>query len=288
MIGSALVEELRGAGHEVLRLVRRTPGAADERGWDPATGRLDAGALDGADGVVNLCGSPQKARRWSAATKRLMTESRVGSAAALAAAVAEHKVPALLSASGTNIYGDTGTSAVTEQSPFGGAGQFLGELARDWEAATGRAAEAGSRVVLMRTGGVLDRSGGLLQALYPLFKAGLGGRLGSGRQYMSWIALPDHVRAVRFVLENPGLSGPVNFVAPEPATNAEFTRALGAAVHRPALFTAPAFAMRLALGQTADELALVSQRVLPAALLEAGFTFSTPDIGSALQAVLAR
>lgn len=287
LIGTALVAHLRETGHDVLRLVRRSPAAPDERGWDPPAGRIDPATFDGVDAVVNLCGNSQQARRWTGAYKQAMRDSRIVPTEVLAAAVAEHRVPALVSASGTNYYGDTGGVAVDEGSPAG-TGGFMTQLAKDWEAATRAATEAGVRVVLMRTGPVLTPSGGLLGPLRPLFKLMLGGKLGSGRQYMSLISLDDHVAAIRFVLENGEISGPVNSTGPTPVTNAEFTTLFAEALGRPAVFTAPTFAMRLVLGEMADELALLSQRVLPAVLLRHGFEFRHDSVDEAISAVVDR
>ena len=272
LIGTSLVSHLREAGHDVLRLVRRAPAAPDERGWDPPAGRIDDGTFEGVDAVVNLCGNPQAPRRWTGAYKQAMRDSRIVPTEVLAAAVAEHGVPALVNASGINYYGDTGDVAVDEKSPAGTSG-FLTELARDWEAATRPAAAGGARVVPLRTGLVLSGSGGLLGTLRPLFRFLLGGKLGSGRQYMSCISLDDHVGAIRFVVEHPDISGPVNSVGPEAVTNAEFTRTFAEVLGRPAVFTAPAFGMRLVLGEAADELALTSIRVVPAVLDGAGFPY---------------
>ncbi len=282
--GSGLVDELNQAGHEVIRLVRRLPAAPDERGWDPPAGLIDHGALDGVDAVVNLCGSSQQPRRWTGAYKQLMRDSRIVPTEVLAAAVAEHGVPALVSSSGVNYYGDTGSTAVDETAPAGSG--FMAELTQDWEAATAAALKAGARVVLLRTGVVLSPRGGTLGVLRPLFELMLGGKLGSGRQYMSWISPEDDSRAVRFAVESQALRGPVNVVGPEPVTNREFTRALADAVNRPAVFTAPAFGVRLVFGELADEIALISIRVMPRVLTEAGFEFRHATIGEAFGAVL--
>jgi uncharacterized protein (TIGR01777 family) len=287
LIGTALVAHLRASGDEVLRLVRRRPAAPDERGWDPPAGRIDPGTFDGVDGVVNLCGSAQKPQRWSGAVKQAMRDSRIVPTEVLAAAAAEHRLPVLVNASGVNYYGDTGDRVVDETAPPGSTG-FLTELSRDWEAATQPAEAAGVRVVRVRTGAVIAPGGGLLGPLRPLFTLGLGGRLGSGRQYMSCISLEDHVRTLRTVLERADLHGPVNATGPEPVTNAEFTAALAGVLHRPAVFTAPAFAMRLVLGEAADELALTSLRVVPAVLQRAGFTFRHPMVHDALAAAVER
>jgi uncharacterized protein (TIGR01777 family) len=287
MIGTALVAHLRASGHEVLRLVRREPAAPDERGWDPPAGRIDPGTFDGVDAVVNLNGSPQRPQRWSGAVKQAMRDSRIVPTEVLAAATAEHRVPVLVSASGINYYGDTGDRAVDESAPAGTRG-FLTAITRDWEAATRAAEEGGARVVRVRTGLVLSARGGLLGTLRPLFAFALGGKLGSGRQYMSCISLDDHVRAIAAALERADLRGPVNAVCPEPVTNAEFTSALAEVVNRPAMFTAPAFGMRLVLGEAADELALTSLRVVPRVLEEAGFAFRHPTVRDALAATAER
>jgi uncharacterized protein len=287
LIGTALVAHLRASGHEVLRLVRREPAAPDERGWDPPAGRIDPGTFDGVDAVVNLNGSPQRPQRWSGAVKQAMRDSRIVPTEVLAAATAEHRVPVLVSASGINYYGDTGDRAVDESAPAGTRG-FLTAITRDWEAATRAAEEGGARVVRVRTGLVLSARGGLLGTLRPLFAIALGGKLGSGRQYMSCISLDDHVRAIAAALERADLRGPVNAVCPEPVTNAEFTSALAEVVHRPAMFTAPAFGMRLVLGEAADELALTSLRVVPRVLEEAGFAFRHPTVRDALAATAER
>ncbi|MDF3048679.1 MAG: hypothetical protein K0R87_317 [Pseudonocardia sp.] len=287
MIGTALVAHLRASGHEVLRLVRRAPAAPDERGWDPPAGRVDPGTFDGVDAVVNLCGSPQKPQRWSGAVKQAMRDSRIVPTEVLATAAAKHHLPVLVNASGIHYYGDTGGRAVDETAPAGSTG-LLTEITRDWEAATRAADDAGVRVVHMRTGGVIAAGGGLLGPLRPLFLLGLGGRLGSGHQYMSCVSLEDHVRALRTVLERAELRGPVNSTCPEPVTNAAFTAALAEVLHRPAVFTAPAFAMRLVLGEAADELALASLRVVPAVLEGNGFTFRHPTVRDALAAAVDR
>lgn len=284
LIGTALIGQLRHSGHEVLRLVRRAPAAPDERGWDPPSGRIDDGALDDIDAVVNLCGNSQRPRRWSGAYKQHMRDSRVVPTEVLAAAVAEHGVPSLVSASGVHYYGDTGETPVDETAP-GGHG-FLAELSRDWEAATAPAVQAGARVAVMRTGVVLSRSGGFLSFLRPLFKLGLGGKLGSGRQFMSWISLDDHVRAIEFAAEGNGLRGPVNSTGPDPVPNVEFTRALAHALGRPAFFAAPGFGIKLVLGEAGEETALISQRVLPAALETAGFRFRHNTVSEALAAAV--
>jgi uncharacterized protein (TIGR01777 family) len=284
LIGTALVAHLRAADHEVLRLVRRAPAAPDERGWDPPAGRIDPGTFDGVDAVVNLNGVGIADRPWTGSRKQQLRDSRTVPTEVLATAVAEHHVPTLLSGSGINFYGDTGDREVDETAPAGAG--FLAELCQDWEAATKPAVAAGSRVVLLRTAVVLSPAGGILSRLRPLFKLVLGGRLGSGRQYFPWISLDDDVDAIRFLLEDPAVSGPVNLAGPELVTNAEFTRALAGAVGRPAPFVAPAFLMRAVLGQLAEEMVLTGPRARPAALLDAGFQYRHPGITEALAAAI--
>ncbi|QIZ36632.1 TIGR01777 family oxidoreductase [Saccharopolyspora sp. ASAGF58] len=283
LIGTSLVAGLRQAGHDVVRLVRRLPQAPDERGWDPETGQLDADALDGADAVVNLCGAGIGDKRWTPERKRLLVHSRVRPTQVLAEAVAAKGVPVLANGSAVGFYGDTGSKPVTETSAPGT--DFLAGLCRQWEAATGAAAQAGARVVLLRSGLVLAPSGGLLGQLRPLFSLLLGGRLGDGSQYFPWISLDDEVAAIRFVLERPEVSGPVNLTGPAPVTNAEFTRALGEALGRPAPWIVPGFALRIVLGELADQV-LGGQRAVPTVLEAQGFTFQHPSIGAALAAAV--
>ncbi|MGW5052432.1 TIGR01777 family oxidoreductase [Actinokineospora sp. NPDC004072] len=280
-IGTALVARLRREGDEVVRLVRHAPRAADERGWDPPAGRIDAGALDGADAVVNLCGAPLWTRRWTGARKQVLVDSRVEPTEVLAAAVAEHGVPVLLNQSATGYYGDTG-GPVDEGSPRGRG--FAAALCEQWEHAAAAAAPA--RVVLMRTAPVLAEHGGMLGPLRPLFAVGLGGRLGSGRQHMPWIHLDDLLAAMLLLLRS-DIAGPVNLAGPTPATNTEFTKALGAARHRPAPFAVPKAALRLAMGELADDL-LRDQRVVPKVLLDNGFAFAHPTVRDALAATEGR
>ena len=284
LIGSALVTNLRGDGHDVLRLVRREPRAADEARWEPG-GTLDSSVLDGVDAVVHLAGVGIGDKRWSEDHKHAVLRSRVDGTRTIAAAMAAAANPprVLLSGSAVGWYGDTGDDVVDED---GATGQgFLADVVRQWEAAT-QAAHGATRVVLLRSGVVLSAEGGALGKVLPLFKLGLGGRLGSGKQWMSWIAMPDHIAAMRFLLEADDVSGPVNLTSPEPVRNRDYTRALGRAVHRPALALVPPQALRLALGEFADEGVLVSQRVVPTRLEDAGFVFTYADIDSALTAVI--
>lgn len=287
LIGSALVASLTADGVEVIRLVRRTPTSAAESRWDPRASRggLDPAVVSGADAVVHLSGAPVAGGLWTPARKRVLRESRIDSTRIIAEAIAAAPVPppVLLSGSAIGWYGDTEDREVTESAPAGSG--FLAGLVRDWEAAAAPASAAGSRVVSLRSGVVLSAAGGMLKPLLPLFRLGLGARFGSGRQYFSWIALADHIRAVRFLLGDDAPAGPVNLTAPAPVTNAEFTAALGRAVHRPELLRVPAVVMRTALGELSGEI-LGSTRVLPARLGEAGFTFRYPGIDAALAATL--
>ncbi|HEX4099964.1 MAG TPA: TIGR01777 family oxidoreductase [Pseudonocardiaceae bacterium] len=285
LIGTALVAQLRQAGHDVLRLVRGRSRGPDERAWDPSAATMDAGALDGVDAVVNLCGSAMAARRWSGEFKQAIRDSRIAPTEVLATAVAEHQVPVLVNASGVGYYGDTGDRAVDETAPVGAG--FLAGVCRDWEAATATAERGGARVVRLRTGLVISSSGGLMGQLKPLFAAGLGGRLGTGTQYMPWISLADEVGAIRFALEHEELSGPVNLSGPDPVTNEEFTRAVGEAMHRPTLLVVPGFALRLVRGaELVDQMVLTGQRAVPAVLSRHRYPFQHPTLPAALGAAL--
>jgi hypothetical protein len=288
LIGTALSGALRQDGHEVIPLVRRPPGPGEIR-WDPqaADGGLPPGALDGVDAVVHLSGAPIAGGRWTAARKQMLRASRVQSTQALVTALAAAKSPpqVLLSGSAVGWYGDTGDRAVDETAPAGTG--FLANLVRDWESAARPARDAGVRVVNLRSGVVLSRQGGMLGLLTPFFRLGLGARMGSGSQFLSWISLTDHVAAVRFLLGQAGIDGPVNLTAPAPVTNAVFTAALARALHRPALLWVPAPALQLGAGEMSSEL-LGSTRALPRRLTEAGFAFRYPAIAAALAAELAR
>jgi uncharacterized protein (TIGR01777 family) len=281
LIGTSLVPHLRHSGHEVLRLVRRAPRAPDERGWDPPAGRLQDGALNGVDAVINLCGVGIGDRRWSGARKQALKDSRVEPTEVLAAAVAAHQVPTLINASGINYYGDTGDREVDETAPRGRG--FLAELCEDWEAATA-AAQPTSRVVRLRSGAVLSASGGLLGRLRPVFRLMLGGRIGTGRQYLPWISLDDEVGAIAFLLEHPEVSGPVNLVGPDPVTNAQFTDALGRTLGRPTPLPVPAVALKAVLGEAANELVLTGPRAVPAVLQRTGYQFLHTTVTEALAA----
>jgi hypothetical protein len=286
LIGSALVRVLHADGHDVLRLVRGEPAAADEMRWDPDHRQIDDVVLDGVDAVIHLAGVGVADKRWTEQHKQAVLASRVDGTTTIAQAVARRpdQIKVLISASAVGIYGERGEEELTESDPKGAG--FLAEVVRQWEASTAPAGDAGVRVVNLRSGIVLSAKGGALGKVLPIFKAGLGGKLGSGRQWMPWIALSDELAAIRFLLTNDDVSGPVNLANPEPVRNSDYTAALGRALHRPTLARVPAVALRLALGGFADEGALVSQRAIPRVLLDAGFDFAYTDIDAALQAIL--
>ncbi|WP_430333077.1 TIGR01777 family oxidoreductase [Rhodococcus sp. ACT016] len=279
LIGSALVEALRRDGHDVARLVRRRPSGSNEFEWNPQAGVVDDAALRGADAVVNLCGAGIGDRRWSGAYKQALRDSRLTPTDVLAHAVVDAGVPVLVNGSAIGYYGNTGDRIVDERTPSGGG--FLAQLCRDWEAATAPARDAGVRVVSVRTATVLAPSGGMLGRLRPLYSLGLGGRLGSGRQYFSWVSLADEVAAIKFALTH-DVRGPVNLCAPEPITNAQFNGAMGRAAHRPAPWVVPGFALSALLGEFAREAVLTGQRAVPTALQQAGFAFRHATIDAAL------
>ncbi|MDT0307585.1 TIGR01777 family oxidoreductase [Streptomyces sp. DSM 44917] len=295
LIGGALAGALRAEGREVVRLVRREPREADEAYWDPS-GReheRNVAALAGCDAVVHMAGAGVADRRWTAAYKRELRDSRVLGTAAVAAAIAAQETPPRVFVCGSAIgyYGDTGDRAVDEDAPPGS--DFLARLCQEWEAAAAPAAEAGVRTVFARTGLVVAASGGAWGPLFRIFRAGIGGRIGSGRQYWSAISLDDHLAALTFLLDMDArpdgaepLSGPVNLTGPEPATNREVTRVMGRALRRPTVFAVPGFVLRVVLGEFAGDV-LGSQRVLPTRLLNAGFTFAHPTVTDAVQAALA-
>lgn len=288
MLGTALGRTLAEAGCEVVRLVRRAPSSGIEIAWNPASPRPFASldVLDGFDAAIHLSGANLAERRWTESVKRELVASRVDSTVALAAALARLRHPprVLLAASAVGIYGDRGGEVLDESFPSGYG--FLANLCRLWEAAAQPAVEAGIRVVHLRSGVVLEPSAGALARMIPLFRLGIGGRLGSGRQWMSWISLQDWVAAVMFLLSRSEITGAVNLVTPHPVTNAEFTHALGRALHRPAFFPVPTFALRAALGEMASEMLIAGQRVSPRKLLEAGFRFEQPNIEEVLKAAL--
>ncbi|GAA3271156.1 MULTISPECIES: TIGR01777 family oxidoreductase [Dactylosporangium] len=279
-LGQRLIPHLRAAGHQVTPLVRRPPRPGEVR-WDPTSGVLDGTVVAAADAVINLAGAGVGEKRWTAQYKKVLVDSRVDTTRTLARAIAAAPVKpkVLLNSSAVGYYGDTGDRAVDETSPAGEG--FLADLCKVWEAATHPAEDAGTRVALLRTGLPLDPDGGLLKPLYLQFKLFAGGRMGSGRQYLPWISVPDWLAAITFVLDRE-LSGPVNLTGPEPVTNAEFSAALGEVMHRPNLLPVPGFALRAAVGEFGGE-ALASQRVLPAVLVREGFPFAHRTVREALQ-----
>jgi len=288
LVGSKLVPALREAGHDVVRLVRdKGRVAPDAAYWNPAAGEIDAPALAGCQAAVNLAGESIAAGRWTAKKKQAIRDSRIAATRTIAVALAalEPRPGVLVNASAIGFYGSR-ADEVLDESSVRGAGDFLSSVCRDWEAATEPAARAGVRVALARFGVILSGQGGALAKMLLPFKLGLGGRVGSGDQFMSWIAIDDVVGGIVHALGTAALAGPVNFVAPEPVTNRQFTRTLGRVLGRPTLFPMPALAARAALGQMADELLLASQRVRAAKLLASGYAFRYPSLETALRHVL--
>jgi uncharacterized protein (TIGR01777 family) len=291
LIGSALARSLRDDGHTVRPLVRPASSdresGADAIRWDPAAGTIERDALDGVDAVVHLAGAGIGDRRWSPARKREIRDSRTQGTGLLATTLAGLSRPpaVFVSASAVGYYGDRGDEELTERSSPGA--DFLAGVVQAWEAAAQPAVEAGIRTVFLRSGVVLSTDGGMLPRLVSLFRFFVGGRLGSGRQWMSWVSIDDEVGVIRFLFERDDLSGPVNVTGPSPVTNAQFTEALGAALHRPTAVTVPAFGPRLVLGrEMADELLFVSQRAVPSVLAAAEYDFAHCDVATALRAVL--
>jgi hypothetical protein len=288
-LGSHLRASLAADGHEIVRLVRRAPRGDDEHWWDPYTKTLDAELLAGADLVVNLAGAGVEDKRWSDAYRTVLRESRVRPTATLAGALASlpsgDRPAVLLNASAVGYYGDTGNVAVDESSPAGGG--FFPDLCQAWEGGTERASKAGVRVVLARSGLVLGPGGGLLRPLALTTRLFLGGPLAGGRHWMPWISLADWIGAVRFLVAHEEMSGPVNVVGPDPVRNKEFAHTLGRVLHRPAFWPIPRFALRIVLGDFADE-AVASQRVLPKALQDSGFQFQHSTVESAIRYALHR
>lgn len=287
LIGSALVDVLCADGHEVVRLVRREARGRDEVRWNPTADQLDPASLGRLDAAVNLAGAAAAGRPWTSSYKRVMEESRLASTRTLVRALTALDSPpgVLLSASAVGYYGFPTEPGQEMDEGDGPGGGFLAHMCASWEAAAVRAEDAGIRVCLLRSGVVLSRRGGALSALLPLFRLGLGGRIGSGEQRWSWIALADEIRAIRFMLRRETVRGPVNLTAPTPVSNAEFTRALGEELHRPTPVPVPAFAMRAVFRDWADQV-VRTQVVRPDRLLEAGFTFRYPDIMGAIGAAL--
>jgi uncharacterized protein (TIGR01777 family) len=287
LIGTALCRHLTEGGHRVVRLVRRPPRPGEDAvRWDPAAGEIDAASLEGIDAAVHLAGAGIGDKRWTDERRRVLIESRTDGTSLLARTLAglDRRPAVFLSASGAGYYGDGGDTVLTEESPSGDI--FLSEICRLWEGAAAPAVEAGIRTAYLRTTLVLAPDGGALGKLLPLFRVGLGGRMGGGREFWSWITLLDEVRAIEFLLDH-DIAGPVNMAAPGPVRNAEVARALGRALHRPAAIPVPSFGPRLLLGrQLADELLFISQRVEPGVLDKHGFAFEHADIDTALRWVV--
>jgi len=286
LIGSALIEALRGGGHRVLRIVRDDPLGPDDVRWDPLTSAIDSERLEGLDAVVHLAGAGIGDKKWTPARKQLVFESRSRGTKLLSRALAglTTKPGVLVSASAIGYYGDRGDEVLTEESPPGD--DFGAHVCREWEAATAPAADAGIRVVRIRSGLVQAGSGGMLHRLLLPFRLGAGGRLGSGKQYMSWIALDDEVSAIRHIIATPSLEGPVNLTAPNPVTNAEYTATLGRVLHRPTLIPTPLFGLKAVYGAELVETLLGSQRVSSEKLRASGFEFAHPELEGALRTVI--
>lgn len=281
LVGTHLLPLLKQDGHEVITLTRRSPRSPSERQWDPA-GTLPAATLDGVEAIIHLAGENIGDSRWTAAKKQRIRDSRVIGTRQLAEAAAATggRIKTFVCASAIGFYGDRGQEELTEDSPAGTG--FLPDVCREWEAATWPARDAGIRVVNLRLGVVLSKDGGALAKMLLPFKMCVGGIVGSGRQYWSWLTVDEAARMFRFALQNTNLHGPVNAVSPLPVTNLEFTKALGEVLHRPTIFPLPAFMARLVLGEMADDLILGSTRVIPSRLQSAGYAFSHPEIGEAL------
>jgi uncharacterized protein (TIGR01777 family) len=286
LVGKALVHSLRNDGHEVFALVRHAPGNESEIDWYPERGSLALSRLEGMDAVVHLAGESIAEGRWNEAKKQRIRDSRVKGTKVLSDALGNLKQPpkTLVSASAVGYYGDRGDLILTEGTAPGS--DFLSGVCTEWERACDSAAEKGIRVVNIRIGVVLSADGGALAKMLTPFRMGVGGRVGSGRQWMSWIALDDVVGGIKFVINHESLSGPVNFVAPNPVTNAEFTKTLGKVLSRPTLFPIPAFGVRLAFGEMADALLLTGQRASAARLKEAGYQFEYSELDNALRHAL--
>ncbi|MBA3654684.1 MAG: TIGR01777 family protein [Actinobacteria bacterium] len=286
MIGTALVDRLRSDGHTAIRLVRSAPAGADEVRWDPDAGTIDGPALEGIDAAVHLAGEGVAEKRWSDTQKARILDSRVNGTRTLATALTAlaDKPPVLVSGSAVGYYGARSDETLTEESAPGTG--FLSEVVRAWEAATAPASDAGVRVVHIRSGIVLSERGGALKRQLPLFKLGVGGKLGSGKQWTSWISLEDEVRAIVHLIETTSVAGPVNLTAPKPVTNAAFTKALAKAVHRPAVLPVPRAALNVVLGSELAGDLLGSLRVLPAKLVASGFAFTHPTIDEAFAAIV--
>jgi uncharacterized protein (TIGR01777 family) len=286
LVGSALVQSLVKDGHEVVRLVRHNPQAGSEIEWHPNQDRLNLQDIEGFDAIVHLAGESIASGRWDDEKKRAIRESRVKGTTLLSQTLAQLSQPpsVFMSASAIGYYGNRGDEVLTEKS--GPGNDFLSSVCVDWENATRPAAEKGIRTVLTRFGIILDPDGGALAKMLTPFRMGIGGRVGHGRQWMSWIALEDVVNGLKFLMRDRPVSGPVNFVSPHPVTNSEFTKSLGHVLSRPTFFPVPAFGARLAFGEMADALLLASQRVEPSVLTNRGFAPFWPRLEPALKRML--
>ena len=282
LVGSALIPVLQRDGHEITRLVRSAP-KAGEIEWHPNQDVLNANDFEGFDVIVNLAGENIAGGRWTDDQKRKIRDSRVNGTHLLSEAIAKlaRKPKVFVCASATGIYGDRGDEKLDEQSESGGG--FLAGVCREWEKATEPASKAGVRVVNLRYGPILARDGGMLAKLLTPFKMGMGGKVGSGKQYISWVSLEDAVRATKFAIDEEAIRGPLNVVSPNPVTNEEFTKTLGHVLNRPTALAMPAFAARLAFGEMADEMLLASQQVLPKRLHSTGFQFELPELERAMR-----
>jgi len=282
LVGSALIPELESDGHEIVRLVRNTP-KAGEIEWHPNQDEIHPATIDGFEAIINLAGESIAEGRWTDEKKKRIRDSRVNGTHLISEAIAKlaTKPRVFLCASATGIYGDRGDETLDEQSESGGG--FLAGVCREWEKATEPASNAGVRVVNLRFGPILARAGGMLEKMLTPFKMGLGGKIGFGKQYISWVAIDDVVTAMKLALNDESIRGPLNIVSPTPVTNERFTRGLGEALSRPTVMSMPAFAARLAFGEMADEMLLVSQHVMPKRLNHAGFKFQFSDLTQALQ-----
>lgn len=286
LVGSALMSRLSGAGHQTERLVRTAGG--DGIHWDPVAGQMDRSALENWDAVVHLAGENIANGRWTAKKKERIGQSRIAGTSLLCQTLAGLARPprVLVSASAIGYYGDRGDEVLSEESPPGTG--FLSDVCQQWEQATEPAGAKGIRVARLRFGVILSPAGGALKSMLPPFRLGLGGRLGNGRQFMSWLALDDAVNIIEHTLSSSGLRGPVNAVSPQPVTNSEFTRVLGSVLSRPTIFPVPSLGVRILFGELADALLLASTRVIPARLQQAGFRFQYPELEAGLHHLLGR
>jgi uncharacterized protein len=282
LVGSALIPALEAEGDTVTRLVRTSAGS-DEIEWHPNNDQINATALEGFDAVINFAGENIAAGRWTDEVKRKIHDSRVNGTYLLSETIAKlkQKPKVFLCASATGIYGDRGDETLDEQSDSGGG--FLAGVCREWEQATESASDASVRTVNLRFGPILAREGGMLAKLLTPFKMGMGGKLGSGKQFISWVAIEDVVEAIKLALKDESIRGPLNIVSPNPVTNEIFTKTLGHVLSRPTALAMPAFAVRLAFGEMADEMLLASQRVIPKKLNDLGYEFQQPELEGALK-----